>query len=419
MVCHRPEQVGPFELTSYEDAVGWAETIREVIQAGRMPPWHADPRHGQFANDARLPEEAKKQIEAWIAGGCPEGHAKDLPAPPEFADGWQIPQPDVVYKIPEPFEVPAKGTVPYQYFTIDPGFKEDKWIKAAECRPGNRSVTHHLILFFHPPGQKGFDAGEPLFNSIVGFAPGLPPSIYPEGIYRLVPAGSKLLIQAHYTPNGTPQTDQSEVGIVFADPATVRREMKVGAALNWQFRIPAGADNHRVSAVHKFEQETILYTLTPHMHLRGKSFLFEAIYPDGREEVLLDVPRYDFNWQNTYLLAEPKLMPEGTQVRCTAHYDNSADNLANPDSDEARDVGRSDLAGDDGRHLRHGSGRAGPVARLAAHRAGRRRRVRSHVHLPAHGQGGKRAISPVPSMNGNQRTIAWTVPTRKATTRRS
>jgi hypothetical protein len=329
--CHREGEIGPFELTSYEDAVGWADTILEVVQAGRMPPWHADPQHGRFANDARLPDEARKQIEAWVAHGCPQGKTEDMPPPPEFLQGWQIPQPDVVYKMPEPYHVPAKGTVEYQYFTIDPGFKEDKWIKAAECRPGNRAVTHHLILFFLPPGQNQMDPGDPLFNSIVGFAPGLPPSIYPEGVYRLVPAGSKFIIQAHYTPNGTPQTDQSEVGLVFADPASVKREMKVGAAFNFQFRIPAGADNHRIVATHKIAQDTILYSLTPHMHLRGKSFKFEALYPDGAEEVLLDVPRYDFNWQNTYLLAEPKQLPEGTQIRCTAHYDNSAENLVNPD----------------------------------------------------------------------------------------
>jgi peroxiredoxin len=331
VACHRPGEVAPFELTQYEDVAAWADTIQEVIHAGRMPPWHANPQHGKFANDARLPEEAKQKIEEWIAGGCPQGDLKDLPPPREFHEGWYIPQPDLVLRMPEPFEVPAKGTVEYQHFTIDPGWTEDKWIKAAECRPGNRAVTHHLILFFHPPGKEEIDEGEALFNSIVGFAPGLPPSIYPEGVYRRVPAGSKLIIQAHYTPNGTPQTDQSEVGLVFADPASLRREMQVAAALNFQFRIPPGADNFRIVASRKFEQDSLLYALTPHMHLRGKSFRFEAVYPDGSEEILLDVPRYDFNWQNTYGLAEPKRMPEGAQIRCTAHYDNSAENLVNPD----------------------------------------------------------------------------------------
>lgn len=335
VACHREGQVAPFELTKYEDAAAWADTMAEVIQAGRMPPWHADPTHGRFLNDARLPAEAKEKLDRWIAGGCVQGDPRELAPLPQFSEEWQIPTPDIVYKIPQPFDVPAKGTVPYQYFTIDPGFQEDKWIKAAECRPGNRSVTHHLILFFHPPDAKRIDPGEPLFNSIVGFAPGLPPSIYPEGIYRLVPAGSKLVVQAHYTPNGSPQTDQSEFGLVFADPATVKREMKVGAVFNFQFRIPAGANNHRVTASYKIDQETLLYSLTPHMHLRGKSFVFEALYPDGRKDVLLNVPRYDFNWQNTYHLAEPLRLPEGTQIQATAHFDNSAENLVNPDPTQA------------------------------------------------------------------------------------
>lgn len=328
--CHRPGEVAPFAMTGYEEAAAWAETIREVIDDGRMPPWHANPAHGKFYNEARLKEEEKALIRTWVANGCPQGKPTDVPKLQPFTDGWQIPTPDIVYKMPEPFQVPATGVIEYQFFTIDPGFKEDKWIKAAEARPGNRAVTHHLILFYQEPG-KPFEPIDALFNSIVGFAPGLPPSIYPEGIYRRIPAGSKLVIQAHYTPNGSPQTDLSEVGIVFADPKEVKREMIVAAALNFKFQIPPGASDFRLEATDKIGQDSLLYALTPHMHLRGKSFRFEALYPDGREEILLDVPRYDFNWQNTYALAEPKLLPEGTQIRCKAAFDNSEDNLANPD----------------------------------------------------------------------------------------
>jgi Peroxiredoxin len=331
VTCHRAGEVAPFQLVAYEDVVGWADTIREVIADGRMPPWHANPEHGKFANDVRLSEREKDLINTWIKNGCPRGDASDLPPLASFVEGWRIPQPDVVFRMPRPFDVPAKGVVEYQHFTIDPGFTEDKWIKAAEVRPGNRAVTHHLIAFFHPPGSKDFEPIEPLTNSIVGFAPGLPPSIYPEGTYRRIPAGSKLIIQAHYTPNGSPQTDQSELGLVFADPKTAKKEMTVAAALNWQFRIPAGVESHRVEASHKFDEDTLLWALTPHMHLRGKSFRFVAHYPEGKDEILLDVPRYDFNWQNTYGLVEPKLLPSGTVIDCTAVYDNSADNLANPD----------------------------------------------------------------------------------------
>jgi peroxiredoxin len=328
--CHRPGEVAPFALTAYDDVRSWAETIQEVIADGRMPPWHANPKHGRFMNDARLPDSAKELVAAWVRNGCPEGDKADLPELPQFAEGWQIPKPDVVFQMPGPFAVPARGVVEYQHFTIDPGFKEDKWVKCAEVRPGNRMVTHHLIAFFHPPGTEEFEPIEPLYNSIAGFAPGMPPSIYPEGMYRRIPAGSKIIIQAHYTPNGKAQTDRSELGLVFADPKSVQKEFTVAAALNWQFMIPPGAKGHRVEASHRLEQEALLFALTPHMHLRGKSFRFDAIYPDGREEILLDVPRYDFNWQNTYALTEPLRLPEGTQIRCTAAYDNSAENLANP-----------------------------------------------------------------------------------------
>lgn len=328
--CHRSGEVAPFALTSYSDVIGWGETIREVIAAGRMPPWHADSQHGRFLNDSRLPDSEKALLSEWIDNGCPEGDTADLPEFPPFAAGWRIPQPQVVYRMPQPFSVPAKGVVEYQYFTIDPGWTEDKWIKAAELRPGNRAVTHHLIAFFHPPGSDKFDPTEPLFNSIVGFAPGMPPSIYPEGIYRRIPKGSKLIIQAHYTPSGSPETDQSELGLVLADPQTAKREMTVAAALNWRFLIPPGASDHRVEATYTAQEDTLLWALTPHMHLRGKSFRFVANFPSGDSEVLLDVPRYDFNWQNTYILLEPKRLPSGTVVRCFASYDNSETNLVNP-----------------------------------------------------------------------------------------
>jgi peroxiredoxin len=328
--CHRPGEVAPFSLTSYEDVQSWAETIDEVVGAGRMPPWHADPKHGHFWNDARLPDEAKETLRTWIRNGCPQGDLAKLPKLPEFTAGWQISTPDVVYKMPQPYAVPAKGVVEYQHFSIDPGFKEDVWVKAAEARPGNRTVTHHLIAFFHPPGSDEWEPLAPLSNSIAGFAPGMPPAIYPKGAYRRIPAGSKIVIQAHYTPNGTAQTDQSEVGIVFAKPEEIKREFSVAAVLNFRFLIPPGAANHEVTATHKFDEDSVLYSLTPHMHLRGKSFEYVAAYPDGREETLLSVPRYDFNWQNTYALAEPKKMPQGTEIRCRAIFDNSADNLANP-----------------------------------------------------------------------------------------
>ena len=329
--CHREGEVAPFAMGSFEATAPWAETIAEVVAAGRMPPWHANPAHGEFLNDATLSQEEKDQIVAWAKDGAPEGDPAELPPPVTYPQGWQIGKPDVVYRMPEPYTIPARGVVEYQYFTIDPGFTEDRWISAAETRPGNREVTHHLILFFHPPGQDAIDPGEALFNSIAAFAPGMPASEYGEETARRVPAGSKLMIQAHYTPNGREQVDQSEFGLIFADPKKVRKEMRVVAALDFRFRIPPGAENHAVRAAHRFDRDVTLYSLTPHMHLRGKSFRFTASYLDGHSEVLLDVPRYDFNWQNYYILATPKLLPEGTVVELEAAFDNSEGNPANPD----------------------------------------------------------------------------------------
>ncbi|HEX4144943.1 MAG TPA: redoxin domain-containing protein [Pirellulales bacterium] len=329
--CHREGQVAPFTLGSYDEAAPWAETIAEVVAGGRMPPWHANPEYGHFRNDARLSDDEKQLINAWVRGGCTEGDKSDLPPPPAFVDGWRITKPDVIVKMSEPFEIPARGLIDYHTVELDIDFPTDRWVQAAELRPGNRSVVHHLALFYHPPGRASVDATETLVNLIVGFAPGTPPAIFSPTACRRIPAGSKLLLQCHYTPNGSPQTDQSEVALVFADEKQVKKELSLTAAINFLFRIPAGAKDYELQAMHSFKEDMLLYALTPHMHLRGKAFRFQARYPDGRKEVLLDVPRYDFSWQNTYELVEPKPMPAGTDIICTAKFDNSADNPSNPD----------------------------------------------------------------------------------------
>jgi peroxiredoxin/mono/diheme cytochrome c family protein len=335
--CHREGQVGPFALTSYEDAVGWADTIREVVENERMPPWHANPEFGKFRNDCRLAEVDKKLIYQWIENGVPQGDPKSLPEPPKFnADSsWRIPGPDVVIKMPKPFLVPATGDVPYQYFVVDPGFKEDVWIRGAEGRPGNRSVVHHMIVFYLPPGQDKKRGEDALTNAVASFVPGAPAKVWPEEYGRRIPAGSKLVFQMHYTPNGTQVEDQSEAGLLLADPTKVQKELLQACALNFQFEIPPGAPNYHVEARYHFSEDMDLYSLVPHMHLRGKAFRFTAIYPDKTEEVLLDVPRYDFNWQNIYQFAEPKRMPEGTDLVCEARFNNSPGNPVNPDPTQA------------------------------------------------------------------------------------
>ncbi|REK13020.1 MAG: redoxin [Planctomycetota bacterium] len=329
--CHREGQIAPFTLTNYEEVAGWASMIHEVVQLQRMPPWHANEKYGHFKNDARLSDSDKELIAQWVDAGAPEGDPADLPAPPKFAEGWMIPEPEeVVYMRDEPFEVPATGVVDYQHFVVDPGWTEDRWISAIEPRPGNPAVVHHILLFVLPPGGNLMGLGSS--NDFLGaYAPGLRPEPLGDGLARFVPAGSKLIFQMHYTPNGSKQTDRSYCGFVFAEPGLVKKEVRVHSASNHVFRIPPGDPSHVVKARYVFFEDTQLLTLMPHMHLRGKAFRYQAIYPDGRKEVLLDIPNYDFGWQTNYRLAEPKFLPRGTRMDCYAMFDNSEDNLNNPD----------------------------------------------------------------------------------------
>lgn len=331
--CHRDGDIAPFSLTNFEEVAGWGETIAEVIEDNRMPPWHANPKHGHFANDRHLSQEEKQLVYQWVADGTPEGDPKELPEPRTYPTGWQLPQkPDRVIDMrDEPFHVPAAGTVRYQYFSVDPGFQEDKWIKMAEVQPGNRSVVHHILVIVRPPNgvrRGGLERSEWL----AGYVPGLRAKQYPEGHAKLIPAGSELVFQVHYTPNGSPQEDLSRVGLIFAKPDEVKKAIVTTKAVNHRLRIPPKEDNHRVEATSgSLPVDVELLGMMPHMHLRGKSFTYEAVYPDGKRETLLDVPAYDFNWQTGYLLEEPKTFPAGTRMHCVAHFDNSQFNLANPD----------------------------------------------------------------------------------------
>lgn len=326
--CHRSGEIAPFPLTSYSETIGWEATIAEVVEEERMPPWNANPEFGHFKNDARLTAEEKRLIQTWIENGCPEGDPAHLPPEPTFAKGWRMPEPDMVIHVSEePFTIPATGVVDYQYFQVDPGFTEDKYIVASEARPENAAVVHHIIAFLVLPGQRNISLG----RMLIGYAPGTSPLIFPEGSAMRVPAGSKILFEVHYTPNGTEQTDRSYIGLKFTDAANVRNEVVGQEAVNEKLHIPPGANNFEVTAEERFREDTTLLILTPHMHLRGKAFRYDAIYPDGTTETLLDVPKYDFNWQLRYEFAEPKLIPKGTVVKCTAAFDNSAGNPNNPD----------------------------------------------------------------------------------------
>ncbi len=324
--CHHPGTAAPFSLLTYEDARNWAEPIKETVVERRMPPWNADPRHGSFANDLRMKGEEIDTLLAWIDNGMPLGDPQDLPPPREFAAGWLIDQPDVVLAMPEEYTVPATGTVEYQYFVTPTNFTEDVWVQASEARPGNRAVVHHIIAFVREKGVKGTKN----LPMVAGFAPGEEPMVFPAGTGFKVPAGSEIVWQVHYTPTGKVETDRCEVGLVLCKERPPR-QVRGGGAFNFSFQIPPGDGNYRVESKAEFSKDVELLSLMPHMHLRGKDFQYTAVYPDGRREVLLSVPKYDFNWQHRYRFAQPPRLPKGTILECVAHFDNSADNPANPD----------------------------------------------------------------------------------------
>ena len=330
--CHRSGEIAPFELTEYDEVAGWADMIAEVVREGRMPPWHATSEHETFANDRSLTEEEKSAIYEWAEAGAPAGDLSDLPTPPARLTSWQLPkEPDLVVPVsPKPFQVPATGAVRYQYFAVDPEFEEDVWLKAAELKPGNREVVHHILVFAVPKGQRrGLDGAR---GFLEGYVPGARVKPWPKGHAKRVPAGSELIFQVHYTPIGTPQTDQSSFGMVFADPDDVTHEVITSSAVQPRLRIPPGDANYTVDATGpSLPEQATLLSFSPHMHVRGKSYRYELRAPGREQETILDIPAYDFNWQTTYILSQPRSVSSGTRVFCTAVFDNSDANLNNPD----------------------------------------------------------------------------------------
>ncbi len=352
--CHRPGQIGPFPLLTYDHAANWSAMIREVVTEKRMPPWFADPHIGRFKNDRSLPKEDLETLIAWIDAGCPKGDDRDLPEPIDWPEGWRIGTPDVVFEMREPYQVPAetpRGGLPYKYFVLDTNFPEDRWIERAEARPGAPEVVHHIIAFVVPPlgSNEPVPIGPPLLPPLVanakkaavlcGTAPGDMPTILPPGFAKRVPKKAKIVLQMHYTPNGRAQSDRSKIGLIFAKEPP-RYEVQTVPILYSGFVIPPGASNHRVESwgpvdenfkLTGFPKEVQILSFMPHMHLRGKDFFIEAVFPDGKKQALLRVPRYDFNWQNAYYLAEPLRLPKRAMLHCVAHYDNSSNNPNNPD----------------------------------------------------------------------------------------
>jgi len=324
--CHRPAQMAPMSLTTYEEARPWAKAIREQVRARKMPPWPADPCCGHFANDRSLSQSEIETLAKWVDTGAAKGDLRDAPAEKTWPEGWNLPSHDLELAMPAAFQIPASGAVEYQYFPVATGFKEDRWVQAVEVRPGNLKVVHHLVVYIREPGST-WTRGPTKADILTVYAPGSTPDSWPEGMAKLVKAGSDLVFEIHYTPNGTPAQDQTRIGLVFAKEPPQRRVLTLQLN-NDHFLIPAGEREYRVSAWGSMPNDALLLSVFPHMHLRGKSFVFALI--DGKNTVL-SIPKYDFFWQLSYRLKTPVELKKGTRIECWATYDNSANNPRNPD----------------------------------------------------------------------------------------
>lgn len=321
--CHRPGEVAPMSLLTYKDVRPWAKAIRAAVASGKMPPWSPDPHYGKFSNDLSLRAEEKEKILAWVDAGAPKGKSAEAPPPRVFPQGWNIPQPDIVFEMPDVFDVPATGTLDYQFIPVATQFTEDKWVQMVEVRPGDSSVVHHAIVVVNTGNARSEEY-------LGGYAPGMLPQIWQPGQARLVKAGSTLIFQMHYSTNGKPAHDRTRIGLVFAKQPVTERIVAM-QSMPPSLAIPPGNPNYRVDGMALLPREAKLVALRAHMHLRGKSMTFRAVYPTGETETLLDVPHYDFNWQPYYYLETPKVLPRGTRIETTAYFDNSANNPFNPD----------------------------------------------------------------------------------------
>jgi hypothetical protein len=324
--CHMRGGIGPFAMSSYEKVRGWSDMIREVLVTRRMPPWQADPHVGTFGNDFSLSPEQTRTLVQWIDAGMPRGTgedplAGDQPALPE----WKLGKPDFVVDIPEQ-SVAAEGVFDYRYVTVDAPNTEDVWLGATEIVPGNTRVLHHIIATTIMPGEDRNRNGK----SLTGYAPGMGPDLLPTGTGRLLKAGARIVFQLHYTASGKAETDRSRLGL-YVSKEMPERELRSNVLIDYQFKIPPGTQEFVTRKSRRFDRDALLYTMNPHMHLRGKWMRYTARYPDGTQELLLNVPNYRFDWQRNYELKEPKRMPKGTEIVVEAAWDNSAMNLANPD----------------------------------------------------------------------------------------
>lgn len=329
--CHRAGQMAPMSLLTYDEVRPWVKAIRENISGKKMPPWHATASAAPFTNDRSLSQAQIDTIVSWIDQGAPRGNPTDMPALPHFEESeWKLGQPDLVVKLPET-EIPAEGPDVFAKLPGTVALPEDRWIKAVEINPGAPKVVHHVIMF----QIKGFDL-DPSGGWIGAWAAGTEPMVFPEGTGRLMQKGANLIGDMHWHPSGVATKDQTSVGLHFAKKEDVQKELVNLWVMSEDWKIPAGDPNYEIRSKYTFQQDAFILGFAPHMHYRGKDFTYTARYPDGREEQLLRVDNYDFNWQTNYVLSKRLPMPKGTTIECVAHFDNSANNPVNPDP--TRDV---------------------------------------------------------------------------------
>lgn len=334
VVCHSPGNIGPFAMSSYEKVKGWSSMIREVLLEQRMPPWHADPHHGTFSNDRSLKPEEVQTLITWIEQDKPRGKGEDpLATSPSTVEDWPLGKPDYIVSMSKDIDIPATGIFPYRYAVVDSPLPEDAWLRAAVVKPGNRKVLHHCLVFLKYPkdaAQSQPDNKGGIDGFFTGFVPGTEAVPFPEGTGKFLPKGAKFFFQLHYSATGKVEKDRTEIGLYLCKTKP-SLELQTRAAAKRQLDIPPGDPNYQVEGQFTFKRDSLLYEMSPHMHFRGSRVKYEALYADGKREVLLSVPHYDFNWQTMYRLAEPKRMPAGTKLICSGAFDNSPQNPANPD----------------------------------------------------------------------------------------
>jgi hypothetical protein len=353
--CHRPHEIAPLPFVTYKQSKDWADQIRDAVRSKKMPPWFADPCCGHFSDDPSLSDVEIATLLAWVEAKAPEGNPKDAAPPPQWTEGWNIAPPDLVLAMPKPVPIPARGDIEYTYEIVPSNLNEDRWVQMSEVRPSSRSHVHHAVVYIRPPDSpwlRGAPVGVPFTASSLGdehlrhdahattsdmllvYAPGSSPDRWPDGMAKFIPAHSDLVFQMHYTANGKTAIDQTSVGMVFAKAKPQQRVITLQLANDHNaIPIPPNTDDYRVEVHGTIPNDATLLSFFPHMHLRGKKFEYDIVHPDKTVEPLLRV-NYDFYWQLSYRLAEPRLLKAGTNLRAVAWYDNSRNNPHNPNPND-------------------------------------------------------------------------------------